>query len=175
MKKLCKALNNYRLSCVVSFFIQLFTVIASIVMLIAYSFAGDDDGKMIRPAFYWIRDNKASQYCGMVFFLSAVLSIVLSCVVIYLIFPGIKNKDKLNPTKLPFIVSACNAVFHITLIILTVVLFVGIADGTWPEPNTQFVFIIGAVLSALVVALDAISIYPIVRCELYQPDIKSKK
>lgn len=167
MKELAKKLNNFRLSAFIEAIIQVFGALVLLGDVVCYTFAGGvSDSKFPIQAFQYDPESPVPQMLGMVFFMSCLIGIIVSVVVIYQLLPNILNKEKVSPKKGFLITGAVNSIFHIILIVLSIVLIVR------EQPQTTAGLIVTIVGSGLYIIANVLKIYPLVRCEYYQPEIK---
>ena len=165
MKKLASKLNNFKITAIVVSIIQIIGILAAIGGLVSYTFAGGVVDKLTVPALNYVKGHPERQIWGMVFFLSCIFAIAVSILVVYNLFPNILNKEKVNTKKGFVIAGMADSVLHMVIIAFTVLILV--VD----EPQTKVGFIASLAGSGLFIALNLFMIYPLVRCEFYQPEI----
>lgn len=174
MKKLVTKLNNFRLTALIESIIQLLVGLVSLGFLFAYSYAGQDNGKYIEPAFPYKDGDMTPQFLGMIFFVSAIFSLILAGYVIYSLFKPLMNKETYVPKKAILVAGKVNILLQAIVDVLTIVLIVGSYTGMFPVPKTLVLFIVLFVLSIISIVFMCLSIYPLKKCEYYQPPIKKK-
>lgn len=169
MKELLKKLNNFRLSSLIMAIVGVFGSLIGVGLLFAFSFshvareAGMRKSSMTTIAFW---DNRVA---GMVFFIAALVAIILGIVVAYLAMAYILPKQKLEPKRsFGWILLAENVVLVIDLVLIFVLL------------NTEETVIpaVWAILAALIVlsfGFSALWVYPNLKCRYYTPEIAKKK
>ena len=98
MKQFLKKFKNFRLTAMVEACAGLVSGIASIIIMILYQ-TNQTNGDVLVSGFF------GEPIQGMIFFLAALLAVIVSIVVVYLSYPFIFKKDeKLDPNKaLPWI------------------------------------------------------------------------
>lgn len=166
MKELAKKLNNFRLSAFIEAIIQVFGALVLLGDVVCYTLAGGVENGFPVQAFQYDPESPVPQMLGMIFFMSCLIGIIVSVVVIYQLLPNILNKEKVTPKKGFLITGAVNSIFHIILVVLSIVLIVR------EQPQTTAGLIVTIVGSGLYIIANALKIYPLVRCEYYQPEIK---
>ena len=153
---------NYRFTAIlVSAFCAL-AALVSALYLVFYEFAGDIDTERTMRVTAFDKD----PITGMIFFLSAVISIILGIFTIYRLFPAILNKEKIAIVKSPLIMSVINGALQLILFILTLVLL------SREDPNTKIGFIICLVFNFIAFAGTTAAIYPFLKGVFYMPEIK---
>lgn len=169
MKKLASKLNNFRLTAIVVAAIQVLGILATVGNLLSYLFAGGIEDKKTVTALGYIKGQPERQIYGMIFFLACIITIGVGILVIYNLFPNILNKEKVETKKGFVITGMANSIVHVIIIVFVCIIL------KLDDPQTTGGFIAGLVGSVLFIAANALMIYPLVRCEFYQPDVIAKK
>lgn len=175
-KNLVKLFNNFRTTSFIVSGIAILSVLVSLGLIIAYSFAGpfDDDIALQNTAFI------DRPIAGMIFFLSSIISIIAGIVVVYLSFKPIMNTDLFVPKRGSLIATLVGGFFQLITSIFTIILIATTVGPNSPNyENLEVIagrpaFIILLVFSILVVIASAIIILPFVSCNFYMPPIRKK-
>ena len=167
VKKLIKTLNNYQITARLMACVGLFAIITDVLLFLFYQLSGgmqEVSGVVTQVTAF--NDNKI---LGMVYFLSAIIAIILGIVIVYMSLPYCFPKDKMNPNKsLPWVVVA-NGVFHLILAVLVVVLLATEAS------QVMVGFVVALVLSFIVVLCSAFFAFPATKCLFYMPSLLAEE
>lgn len=167
MKEFLKKLNNYRLFSMLLAISGALTVIIMAIGLALYQ----TSTKGISPdtgAEIFVTAFSSNQVAGMVYFIEAIVGIVLGVVVIYKLFPYLFPKQKLNPTRVYSYVDLASGVFCLAFAIQMIYLVSS-------ESTNNFAgFIILIIFSILNALYSGCLIYPTLKCNFYCPEPKKK-
>ena len=166
MKQLLKKLNNFRLTSLIFTAIALFGALVTILFFVSYQTTchfEQIDKSVITNAF------PDKEILGMVFFISAIVTVILGIAVIALAFPYIMPKEKGVPTRTLGYVLLAQAVFMLVLIVLGILVIVD------KRTENRVFWIINMVLGLIFVGGSCFMLYPNITCDFYCPDIVEKK
>lgn len=168
MKKIIKKLNNYRLTSAILCGVSALSALVALGLLFIYYFAGDISPKTQsrQPSFTSL--GVSGRIMGMIFFLFCIFVIIVSCVVIYNIWPAVKNKDKVTPRKSPLIMAIINGALQIVVLVFSVFAIV------LETPNTLALYIVTMPINLCLAAINILCIVPFLKCVFYQPAIGTK-
>lgn len=167
LKKLTKTLNNYKITARLMALVGLVAIVTDVLLFIFYQFSGGMQEVSGVPTQVTAFDG--NKILGMVYFLSAIIAIILGIAIVYSSFPYCFPKDKMNPNKaLPWMCVA-NAVFHLVLAVLVIVLL------ATEVSQVMIGFVIALVLSFLVALCSAFFAFPALQCRFYMPSLLEEK
>ena len=178
MKAILKKLNNFRLASLVYAAVAVFGVIVTVLYFVAYQTTNhftQKDQTITTNAF------PRTELVGMIFFISAILAVILGIVVIALAWPYIMPKDKGTPSKALGYVLAAQAVFVLVLVALSVVELVADKGKDFASPAHSFktenviFWIIDMVLGVIFVGAAGCMLLPTLKCDFYCPELVAKK
>lgn len=166
MKELIKKLNNYRRTSIIVSLISLATALVAIALFVLYAFAGDISPLTTsrQPAFTSLGQN--GRIIGMFYFIILIFVLALAIAVMYLSFPAILNKNKIDPKRSTLMVAVVNAGFELLALVLTVV------EVAVEKSNTMVGFIICIPLLLITLLANVACIIPFIKCDFYMPQIK---
>ena len=175
-KKLIKKLNNFRLTSLIIAIVSLFAGGMSLGLMFIYYFAGNvsETTQARMPSFFSLDvqgetiTGTSGRIMGMIFFLTLIIVLILSCVIIYGLFPAIRNKDKVLPKKSPLILAIINGAFEVVVLVFSILAIV------LEKPNTFAGYCAAIPVIALTAIANILCIVPFLKCVFYQPAVGSK-
>ena len=164
IKKLIKALNNYKLTARLMAIAGLCAIVVNVMLFVFYQLSGGQqvgDSGVVEQ----ITAFNDAKLVGMVYFLAAIISTILSIAIVYVSIPFSFPKDKMTPNKaLPWMVVA-NGCLQFILAILVIYLLA-------TEATLMLVgFVIALVLGVLVTIYSALFAFPATQCRFYMPSL----
>ena len=166
MKQLLKKLNNFRLTSLIFAAIALFGALVTILFFVSYQTTchfEQVDKSVITNAF------PDKEILGMIFFISAIVAVILGIAVIALALPYIMPKEKGVPNRNLGYVLVAQAVFMLVLIVLGVLVIID------KRTENRAFWIINMVLGLIFVGGAAFMMLPNLRCDFYCPELVEKK
>ena len=164
VKKLIKTLNNYQITARLMACTALVAIVTDVLLFLFYQLSG---GQQVGTSgvVEQITAFNDAKIVGMVYFLTAIIAIILGIAIVYMSLPYCFPKDKMNPNKaLPWM-NVANAVLHLVLAVLVIVLLA-------TEVSEVMVgFVIALVLSFIVVLCSAFFAFPALQCTFYMPNL----
>lgn len=167
-RAIIKKFNNFRLTSFVTAGAAFVGAAYSLAAFFLYHFAGEKTEKHGRLVGF-LSLEKDGRILGFIFFLAAVLSIILTIYAIYTLIPHMLNKEKVNVKKSSVIVAAVAALPTLLVTVLSIYL-IAIED-----PNTEIGIIVSIPFGALASIALGLLLVPALKCEFYMPAIKQKK
>ena len=191
MKNLLKKLNNFRLASLIYAAIAILGVIVTLLFFVAYqttSLSSDvlyaqKDMSVVSNAF------PDREILGMIFFISAIVAVILGIAVVVLSFPYIMPKEKGTPSRAIGYVLAAQAIFVLILVVLGVVCIATSKRQTsilspdrsailHPVMETVLnkpFWIIDIVLGVIFVGGAGCMLLPTLKCDFYCPELVAGK
>lgn len=168
IKKLTKTLNNYQITARLMMIAGLITIITNILLFVCYQLSGGmqegDAGVMVQITAF-----NDAKVVGMIYFLFAIVSIILGIAIVYAAMPYAFPKDKMNPNKaLPWL-HVANGALQFALMIMTIYLLA-------TETSQMAVgFVIALIIGFIGVVCSLFFLFPGLRCRFYMPAFVDKK
>ena len=170
MKNLLKKLNNFRLASLVYAAIAVLGVLVTILFFVAYQTTThytQKDLSVITNAF------PDKEILGMIFFVSAIVAVILGIAVVILSFPYIMPKEKGTPNRAIGYVLAAQAIFVLILVVLGVVNLI-LKNPKAKVENPVF-WIIDIALGVIFVGGAGCMLLPTLKCDFYCPELVAGK
>lgn len=166
LRRIVKKLNNFKLTATLVAIFSVLTALYCVGAFVCYNFAGDVINNVRVVGFSGMGDHgNLGKILGMVLFLSVLITVVMSIVVAYQLFPAVKNKDKVVPKRGFLFVQFVASFFEICVIVLMVILYT-------KEPNTKDYILYSLPLGGLTVIVSWLELIPFYMCDFYMPPVK---